>query len=295
MPIFGTFLNMSCNSARPEQLELLIKHNSVAPTQLRWDHADLISFYEFTRCNLQPVSDHLTSIQCDEQKPNDEIKNYIDATYQEIVNVLTSGANLYVPRHRRNFYKFWWDQELDLLKSASIDSNRLWKAAGKPRNGPIFDKRQTCRANYRRKIRESQQMNDLAYTNDLHEALLKKNGPEFWKCWRSKFEQPRKCEEVEGCVDVNIILAKFYEHFAKLHDVTNLTRAADIRDEYYNQRANYKGFPLTSASLIDTELVSTIIDRLNHGKAADLDGLVAEHLQNCHHHHHHHHHHLLER
>ena len=31
-------------------------------------------------------------------------------------------------------------------------------------------------------------MNDNMYSNDLHEALLKKNGTSFWKCWRSKFE-----------------------------------------------------------------------------------------------------------
>jgi hypothetical protein len=31
-------------------------------------------------------------------------------------------------------------------------------------------------------------MKDLSYSNDLREALLNKNGPEFWKCLRSKFE-----------------------------------------------------------------------------------------------------------
>jgi hypothetical protein len=97
--------------------------------------------YEFTRCNLQPVLDQLTSLQYDEPQSKDDVKNHIDAIYNEIVTILTSGANLYVPRHHKIFYKFWWDQELDLLISASIDSNRLWKAACKPRHGPIFDTR----------------------------------------------------------------------------------------------------------------------------------------------------------
>jgi hypothetical protein len=87
-------------------------------------------------------------------------------------------------------------------------------------------------------------MNDLSNSNDLHEASLNKNGPEYWKCWRSNFEQSSKCDEVEGCVDVNAIIAKFHEHFAKLYDTTNLTRATDLRNEYSNQRANYKGFPI---------------------------------------------------
>ena len=28
----------------------------------------------------------------------------------------------------------------------------------------------------------------LSYTNDLHDALLRKEGVAFWKCWKSKFE-----------------------------------------------------------------------------------------------------------
>ena len=148
------------------------------------------------------------------------------------------------------FFINFGGSRIGLLKSASIDSNRLWKAAGKPRHGPIFDKLQTCRAQHRRKIRESQQMNDLYYSN--------------------------------GCVDSNVIIAKFHEHFAKLYDTTNLTRATDLRNEYSNQRANYVGFPTESTSLVDTELVNNITDNLSHGKTADLGGLVAEHLQNCH-------------
>jgi len=44
-------------------------------------------------------------------------------------------------------------------------------------------------------------MKTMSYTNDLHEALLRKNGTEFWKCWRSKFECNKKFTEVDGCVD----------------------------------------------------------------------------------------------
>jgi len=57
--------------------------------------------------------------------------------YTDTVEVLVSAADAYVPKHQRNFYKFWWDEELILLKDESIQSNDLWKAAGKPRRGPI--------------------------------------------------------------------------------------------------------------------------------------------------------------
>jgi len=37
-----------------------------------------------------------------------------------------------------HFLKFWWDEELKLLKQDSINSNKAWKEAGKPRSGPVF-------------------------------------------------------------------------------------------------------------------------------------------------------------
>jgi len=35
------------------------------------------------------------------------------------------------------YIKFWWSQELSCLKENAIQSNEIWKAAGRPRTGPI--------------------------------------------------------------------------------------------------------------------------------------------------------------
>ena len=66
------------------------------------------------------------------------------------------GANQFVPHCRKNVLKFWWDKEMDLLKEVSLKSNLIWKAAGKPKHGPIFSERQSCRLQYRKRIRENQ-------------------------------------------------------------------------------------------------------------------------------------------
>ena len=58
------------------------------------------------------------------------------------------------------------------MQEAAIDSNKLWESAGKPRQGPIFNKRQLCRAQYRKAVRDGEKRSTLSYTNDLHEALL---------------------------------------------------------------------------------------------------------------------------
>jgi len=49
--------------------------------------------------------------------------------------------------------------------------------------------------------------------HSVHEALLKKNSTDFWKCWQSKCEFNRKCAEVEGCVDADTIAGEFAHRF----------------------------------------------------------------------------------
>jgi len=65
---------------------------------------------------------------------------FFNRVFDDIVQVLSNGANAYVPTYRKNFFKFWWNEELAALKESSIESNKGWNA-GKPRAGPIFDRR----------------------------------------------------------------------------------------------------------------------------------------------------------
>jgi len=46
---------------------------------------------------------------------------------------------------QKKIYKFWWTEELSILKKESITYNKLWKASGKPRCDHIFDKLRTSR------------------------------------------------------------------------------------------------------------------------------------------------------
>jgi len=62
----------------------------------------------------------------------------LDKIYERIVAVLAAGENQYIPRCSKNYFKFWWTEELTALKQAAINTDRLWKAAGKPRSGQNF-------------------------------------------------------------------------------------------------------------------------------------------------------------
>ena len=52
------------------------------------------------------------------------------------------------------------------------------------------------------------------FTNDLHEALLRKSGQEFWKVWKSKFPNASAdIVHIDGVADCAVIATKFAKHF----------------------------------------------------------------------------------
>jgi len=231
----------------------------------------LLPFRFASKPSIAKLDDFLIRYDKDEVTVND-IAVIVEKAYHDITDALASCAKQFAPERKKSFYKFWWDEELDILKQASIDSNKLWTASGKPRHSPIFDKRQKARLQYRNRIREGKRINDQFYTNELHtqlyslhDALLRKDGPAFWKCWRSKCTSNNKDLEVEGHVDAVIIAEKFVQHFSKCYSCNNEKQRDTLREDYCNLRVNYTGFTVSDQLVFNTELVSKIIHELKGG------------------------------
>ena len=127
---------------------------------------------------------------------------------------------------------------------------------------------------YRQLLRDEQKREKTSYTNDLHDALLLKNGKRFWSCWSSKFESSVSCSQVDGCVDECVIVGKFAESFQRFYTYNNKGQSEFIMDQYAGTRPGYSGVPMSDAYKIDAELVSSV----QRGKAPDVEGLTAEHL-----------------
>jgi len=128
-------------------------------------------------------------------------------------------------------------EELKIAKAASVLSNNMWKAAQKPRRGPIFEKRKRCRSVYRQLLRQEEKHEKISYSNDLHEALLRKNGKMFWNSWQAKFDSPMPCSQVDGCVDDSVIINKFVDHFRQSYSCNNKPRAEALFDQFNRSRS----------------------------------------------------------
>jgi len=86
---------------------------------------------------------------------NTDLTVFVNRVFDDIVQVLSNAQLMLMCLYCKNYFKFWWNEELAALKESSIESNKVRKAAGKPRAGPIFDRRQACRLTYRRRIKEA--------------------------------------------------------------------------------------------------------------------------------------------
>ena len=256
---------------------------AITQEYLRWDHADLNSYYLQTGNLLQSLLRDSDSVLSSDSVSPSVAKSVINDVYVKIIEILRETASYTVPQRRKGFYKFWWTQELNELKEKSIVSHQSWKEAGKPHTGPIFSDYITNKLNYKRRIRESQENETQTYTNDLHDALLRKQGTEFWKCWKSRFDSNYKhfpC--INGLKDENEILNKLVEHFQLISTNSTVSGAKLLYDKYCCKRNSYTGACYSSEFEFDVSLVERVIRDMKRGKAAGLDRLNVEHLQYCH-------------
>jgi len=66
---------------------------------------------------------------------------------------------------------------------------------------------------------------------------------DFWKCWQSKFGSSNNCQQVEGCVDNEIIADKFCCYFMNTYNANNASRANELENAYFSMREKYCGLP----------------------------------------------------
>ena len=255
------------------------------PTQsfLRWDHGDRDTYYAITGQKMQDIlSESFEVLKLDYNSytlSRNDAMLQIELIHNRIVTILREAAATTIPARSKNFYKFWWSEELYILKENSMASHKLWLDAGKPRCGPIACNARSCKLKYKQRIRECQKQETLTYTNDLHEALLRKEGASFWKCWRAKFDPNKsKISQVDGLTDSNDIVNSFETYFSKCWSPNSESRNNKITSEYLAKKSVYCGSILTDNLLFDIELIDSSVRSLKCGKAAGLDGISAEHI-----------------
>jgi len=122
-----------------------------------WAKADLSAYYNQTAANLAHLLPTCTLDQILSGIDKcayriSECADYVDTIHDVIVLALSSSANFFVPEHSKDFFKFWRPEDLKLLKEVAVNSDKLRKTAGKPRNGLLYQRKQSSRLQYRERL-----------------------------------------------------------------------------------------------------------------------------------------------
>ena len=74
-----------------------------------------------------------------------------------------------------------------MLKYDSINSYRAWVENGKPHSGLLFEKKCKAKFEYKLGLKKHRNEESTSVSNNLHDALIKKDNMTFWKMWKNKF------------------------------------------------------------------------------------------------------------
>jgi len=254
--------------------------NSIKSGRIRWDKADLASYYSATNVYLGQIHSSKIFTNCNVGCLHEHDYD-IDFVYNMIVDGLCQAADEHCPKTTASHYKHYWDGELTDLKNKSIAAHDLWKACGRPSQGPIHDAKRCAKAEYKRAIRNKKSKEDAYASNDLHEYLLAKDTNSFWKTWQAKFKANHKPPlAVDGCSEPRDISMAFASNFRTACSPNNAKTSEKLNKRFHNRFSQYN--PASQYKVITVELVDQCIRKMKRGKAPGLDRIETEHLIHAH-------------
>jgi exonuclease III len=241
--------------------------------KLRWDKANLLYYYNMTFRLLSNVvvPNFLWSLEAGQQ-----VGPAIENVYRQITSALQMAAFTTVPTVKSNYYKHWWDGELDAAKLKSVTDHKTWVSNGKPRFGPHHTSMVKSRNQYKLLIKLKEKENSNHFSNELHEALVNKNGDDFWRQWKAKFGKKKNSQVINGSSNPGDIAAMFANYFKDLYTSNSPNKHEAFKQEFNSQYKNYNGDSFNSN--LTVEDVDKCIKDLKMGKAAGGDGLTSEHI-----------------
>jgi len=205
----------------------------------------------------------------------------INSFYSSIIHALHEASILCIPRKKHGFFKYWWDEELTMLKQTAINSFNVWSSLGKQRNGTVFDDMRRDKARYKLAIRAKSDASANEFSDSLNDALMSKDMNEFWNTWRSKFSKSKPASVIDGYCDYQNIANRFADVFSSVCVPNSDTRHVELREKFFAVYAGYNHL-MSSKHIISTEIINKCINGLKKGKAAGLDELTAEHIVHSH-------------
>ena len=243
----------------------------------RWDKGDVYSYNVSTGILLDRLYHPQHCLECEGNCPVTDHHMDIDIYLAEIVHCLTRAADLYIPKVKKSVYKHYWSSALNDLKQESIAAHGLWKSAGKPPDGFLFNLKKNAKYRYKLAIRDSARAAEEEFSDDMYESLCNKEINQFWKTWKNKTRVgPPAVSMVDGTVQPREIADKFANYFKQNYGSASIGLLEPNND--YPLTTNYE----TKKWLFNLNDVCIAMKGLQIGKSAGEDRISPEHIKFAH-------------
>ena len=239
--------------------------------EFRWDKGNIDGYCQQTGMLLNNIAHDFSCMQCNTSCNNKDCHLDIDIYYNEIVHCLMEAARCNIPKIPSSALKHYWSAALDDLKSDSIFAFSVWKSAGRPRSGSVYELKKNAKYRYKLAIRDAANQFEDKFNDELLDSYMNKDFKNFWHCWKKKTcnKSPR-VSSVDGHTgDVNIA-NRFADHFSTLCD--NNDCPPIFKGDGHNSYETKKWL-----FTVD-DVVNVICNSLKKGKAAGADNITAEHV-----------------
>jgi hypothetical protein len=273
-------LSITCKHKRLESESAGKGNNNMHQLAFRWDIGDVSHYYSLTGERLSAIQAPLFLLNSIPRN-RDVATVCINRFYVSIVHALFDASLICIPRKKHGFFKYWWDEELKVLKETAMNSYRLWSSLGKPRTGNVFDEMRLDKARYKLAIRTKSEESANEFSDSLNDALMSKDMNGFWNTWRSKFSKSQPSRVIDGCCNDESIANRFADVFSAVCVPNTESRHVELCENFFTLYATYEQ-EMSSNHYISIELVRKCIAGLKRGKAAGLDGLTVEHVAYSH-------------
>ena len=156
----------------------------------------------------------------------------IEEYYHSIVNAI-SDADKLLPRSKPGISKDYWNADLTNLKAASFDAFNVWRDAGKPSSGPIFNLKKSANSRYKLAARKAKKTFDQGRSDSIHNDLVNKNSTKFWKSWQELHgKRGDVSARINGKIDDTDIANEFATNFREIYDEANSDQAKRLSDDF---------------------------------------------------------------
>ena len=179
---------------RINEQESTTNNESIKHCTWRWDHGNTDTYYTITHTLLEPIHEKITelynnyvsstSVECHDVytnynlngclNDNVSITHMVEKLYNQLIISLNQAAMSTIPMRKTNFFKYWWDEGLEILKGESISTHQTWNENGRPNQGPIYELKRKAKLKYKSLIKKRANLEKSVISNSLHDALLYK-------------------------------------------------------------------------------------------------------------------------